>query len=52
LAKKKRTNIYVIDEKLWAWALYKSKLLGFRSISEYIFELVKYDKEKNILVSK
>jgi hypothetical protein len=41
-----RTNIFIIDEELWAWAQYKAKLLGKKSVSEYIFELIKADKEK------
>jgi len=45
----KRTNLYVLDEELWAWAGYKAKLLNFRSVAQYMFELIKTDKEKNIL---
>jgi prophage antirepressor-like protein len=41
-----RTNIFIIDEELWAWAQYKAKLLGYKSVSEYIFELIKQDKQK------
>lgn len=41
-----RTNIFIIDEELWAWAQYKAKLQGFKSVSEYLFELIKADKEK------
>lgn len=40
-----RTNIFIIDEELWAWAQYKAKLLGFKSVSEYIFELIKSAKD-------
>ena len=41
-----RTNIFIIDEELWAWAQYQAKLKGFKSVSEYLFELIKADKEK------
>lgn len=41
-----RTNIFIINEELWAWAQYKAKLLGFKSVSEYLFELIKAEKEK------
>ena len=41
-----RTNIFIIDEKLWAWAQYKAKLQGFKSVSDYLFELIKAEKEK------
>lgn len=41
-----KTNLFVIDEKLWKWAKYRASLKGFRSVSEYIFDLVKKDKEK------
>ena len=45
----KRTNIYVLDEKLWAWAKYRAESLGFKSVSEYIFKLIELDREKEIL---
>ena len=41
-----RTNIFIMDDELWAWAQYKAKLLGHKSVSEYIFELIKAEKEK------
>ena len=41
-----RTNIFIMDDELWAWAQYKTKLLGFKSVSEYIFKLLKIEKEK------
>ncbi|MDH5691205.1 MAG: hypothetical protein OEY81_07250 [Candidatus Bathyarchaeota archaeon] len=44
-----RTNIYIIDEELYAWAQYKAKTLGYRSVSEYLFDLIKLDKEEAIL---
>jgi prophage antirepressor-like protein len=47
--KHKRTNIFMIDEELWAWAQYRAKTLGYESASEYIFDLIKLDKEKSVL---
>jgi hypothetical protein len=41
-----RTNIFIIDEELWAWAQYKAKLQGCKSVSEYIFELIRAAKQK------
>jgi hypothetical protein len=41
-----RTNIYMIDKALWNWAHYRAKTLGCDSVSEYIFDLIKKDKEK------
>jgi hypothetical protein len=40
-----KTNIFIIDKNLWKWAKYKSDVLGFISVSEYIFQLIKNDKE-------
>jgi len=41
-----RTNIFIMDEDLWAWAQYKAKLLNYNSVSEYIFDLLKKAKEE------
>jgi hypothetical protein len=41
-----RTNIFIMDDELWAWAQYKAKLLNYNSVSEYIFDLIKKAKEK------
>ena len=41
-----RTNIFIIDEELWAWAQYRAKTQGKDSVSEYIFDLIRTDKEK------
>lgn len=40
-----RTNIFIVDEQLWAWAQYQAKLQRFKSVSEYIFKLIKQEKE-------
>ncbi len=41
-----RTNIFILDEELWAWAQYKAKLQGYKSVSEYLFKLIERDKER------
>ncbi|MEM3546219.1 MAG: hypothetical protein QW341_01830 [Candidatus Bathyarchaeia archaeon] len=40
----KRTSIFIVDEKLWAWAHYRARALGFKSVADYIFELIRRDK--------
>ncbi|MEM2240574.1 MAG: hypothetical protein QXL27_09805 [Candidatus Bathyarchaeia archaeon] len=40
-----KTNLFVIDENLWKWAKYRASILGYKSVSEYVFELIKKDKE-------
>jgi prophage antirepressor-like protein len=50
--KHKRTNIFLVDEELWAWAQYRAKTLGYESSSDYLFDLIKLDKEKNIINRK
>jgi hypothetical protein len=47
-----RTNIFVIDKELWAWASYRAKTLGYNSTSEYLFELIRIDREKDLLKNK
>jgi len=39
---------YLCDSKnaRAAWAQYKAKLLGLKSVSEYIFQLIAIEKEK------
>ena len=49
IRKHPRTNIFVIDADLWAWAQYKAKTLGYQSVSEYLFALIKLDRQSNIL---
>jgi dolichyl-phosphate-mannose--protein O-mannosyl transferase len=44
-----KTNLFIIDENLWKWAKYRAEVLGFDSVAEYIFELIRLDKDKNIL---
>lgn len=47
--KQNRTNIYIVDEESWAWAQYRSKTLGYSTTSDYIFDLIKLDKEQKII---
>lgn len=49
IRKHKRTNIFVIDQELWAWAQYRAKTLGYDSVSQYLFKLIKLDKQTNVL---
>jgi hypothetical protein len=49
IRKHKRTNIFIIDQDLWAWAQYRAKTLGYDSASEYIFDLIRLDKEKEVI---
>lgn len=44
-----RTNLFVVDRALWAWAKYRSESLGFESSSEYIFKLIQLDKEQDLI---
>jgi hypothetical protein len=39
-----RTNIFMLDRELWNWAQYHAKGLGFNSVSEYVFDLIKKDR--------
>lgn len=41
-----KTNIFIIDQNIWKWAKYRSDVLGYKSVSEYLFQLIKSDKEK------
>ena len=45
MRKQKRTNIYVVDQELYAWAQYRAKILGYDSVSEYLFDLIKMDRK-------
>lgn len=40
-----RTNLFVIDQELWAWAQYEAKLLNSKTVSEFIFDVLKMVKE-------
>jgi hypothetical protein len=47
IEKYNRTNLFVINKDLWNWAQYRAKTLGLDSVSEYVFDLIKKDKEKS-----
>lgn len=49
MRKYSKTTLFIIDKELWAWAQYKTKLLDKNSASEYLFELIKLDKERGLL---
>ncbi len=40
-----RSNIFILDVELWAWAKYNTEIQGLNSVSDYIFNLIKNDKE-------
>jgi hypothetical protein len=46
IGKYSRTNIFIVDKDLWNWAQYRAKTLGFKSSSEYLFDLIAKDKAK------
>jgi len=50
--KQKRTNIYIPDEEVWAWAQYRAKILGYETTSDYLFDLIKFDKQNIVLKKK
>jgi len=39
-----KTTLFIIDRELWNWARYKALSLGFESVSEYIFQLLKAER--------
>ncbi|GAG41287.1 unnamed protein product [marine sediment metagenome] len=43
-----KTNLFIIDDELWKWAKYKASLKGFNSVSEYLFDLVKFEKDGQV----
>ena len=44
-----KTNIFIVDEDLWKWAKYRAEVLEFKSVAEYIFQLIKLDKTRELL---
>jgi len=44
----RKTNINLVDEDLWHWSYYRSRRLGFRNRSEYLFELIRKDRNGEI----
>ena len=47
--KHEKTNIFIISKDTWKWAKYKADVLGLESVSEYLFKLIEFDKEKKLL---
>jgi hypothetical protein len=41
-----RSTLYITDKKLWAWAKKHAASRGYASASEFIFNLIKSEKEK------
>jgi len=52
IGKYNRTTVFIIDFDLWNWAQYRAKILGYASVSEYIFDLIKIDREQTVLKKK
>ena len=46
------TNIYILDSELYDWAKQKAKELGYRTVSELIFDLLLILKENPSIESK
>ena len=42
----KKTNLFIIDKELWNWAKYQATVKEFNSVSEYVFDLIRQNKEK------
>ncbi len=42
-------NIPIVEDELWSWAQYRAELLGFKSVSEYIFKLINMDRENRVV---
>lgn len=40
-----RTIVTILDSELWKWAKIRSIEMDFENISQYIFWLIKQDKE-------
>ena len=47
----KRTNVSVLDQKLWRWARMRSIQLNHKNISEYIFSLIEKDRKLSRLTN-
>ena len=46
------TNIYVLDSELYGWAKQKAYEMGYKSVSELIFDLFQLLKENHSVDSK
>ncbi len=41
-----RERSVILNDELWNWTQHRAKELGKESVSEYLFDLIKEDKEK------
>lgn len=39
-----RTTVFITNQEEWDWAKHRTKKIGFKSISDYLFFLIKLDK--------
>lgn len=44
----RRTTITILDENLWKWAKKRTIDLDLKNISQYLFELIKKDRDGEI----
>jgi len=49
ISRLRRTNISILEDESWSWAQYRAELLGFKSVSEYIFKLINMDRENRLI---
>ena len=38
--------IDILDKEEWTWAEYRAESLGFETVSEYVFDLIKQDRQQ------
>ena len=44
----RRTTITIVDENLWKWARKRTIDLDLKNISQYLFDLIKKDRDGEI----
>jgi len=49
IKKYSKTNIFIVDADMWKWAKYRAEILGYKSVAEYIFQLIESDKKEGII---
>ncbi len=42
-------SIPIVEDELWSWAQYRAELLGFESVTDYVFKLIRMDRERRII---
>jgi len=47
-----KVPLTIIDRELWEWAKYRASILGFKSVSGYIFDLIKLDKNSEAIMER